>query len=198
MFGIWKRADSSKKSLRLLNGANVTSTILLCVCNRKLLGPLTSPTLIFFFMKMSTLFKILKWNNTTILRKLKVIHAKVKPYFYILSNIVKDFLIAVSKWFFNRTNAWKEAFVEKRNKDSEQHWLVVKNSLLFVWYKSRIYPKSGIYIAGDCWNTSTNCRSVAFIRNFELTSREHPPPPKKTLQFSRCTKSCAGFRLINR
>lgn len=68
------------------------------------------------------------------LRKLKVIHAKVKPYFYILSNIVKDFLIAVSKWFFNRTNAWKEAFVEKRNKDSEQHWLVVKNSLLFVWH----------------------------------------------------------------
>lgn len=135
MFGIWKRADSSKKSLRLLNGANVTSTILLCVCNRKLLGPRTSPTLIFFFfMKMSTLFKILKWNNTTILRKLKVIHAKVKPYFYILSNIVKDFLIAVSKWFFNRTNAWKEAFVEKRNKDSEQHWLVVKNSLLFVWH----------------------------------------------------------------
>lgn len=130
MFGIWKRADSSKKSLRLLNGANVTSTILLCVCNRKLLGPLTSPTLIFFIMKMSTLFKILKWNNTTILRKLKVIHAKVKPYFYILSNIVKDFLIGVSKWFFNRTNAWKEAFVEKRNKDSEQHWLVVKNSLL--------------------------------------------------------------------
>lgn len=48
-------------------------------------------------MKMSTLFKILKWNNTTILRKLKVIHAKVKPYFYILSNIVKDFLIGVSK-----------------------------------------------------------------------------------------------------
>lgn len=85
-------------------------------------------------MKMSTLFKILKWNNTTIWRKLKVIHVKVKPYFYILSNIVKYFLIAVSKWFFNRTNAWKEAFVEKRNKDSEQHWLVVKNSLLFVWH----------------------------------------------------------------
>lgn len=71
----------------------------------------------FFFMKMSTLFKIWKWNNTTIWRKLKVIHVKVKPYFSILSNIVKYFLIAVSKWFFNRTNAWKEAFVEKRNKD---------------------------------------------------------------------------------
>lgn len=142
---------------------------------------------------MSTLFKILKWNNTTILRKLKVIHAKVKPYFYILSNIVKDFLIAVSKWFFNRTNAWKEAFVEKRNKDSEQHWLVVKNSLLFVWHKSRIYPKSGIYIAGDCWNTSTNCRSVAFIRNFELTSREHPPPPKKPCNLAGARKVAQGL-----
>lgn len=110
-----------------------------------------------------------------------------------MSNIVKDFLIAVSKWFFNRTNAWKEAFVEKRNKDSEQHWLVVKNSLLFVWHLSRIYPKSGIYIAGDCWNTSTNCRSVAFIRNFELTSREHPPPKKKPCNLAGARKVAQGL-----
>lgn len=62
---------------------------------------------------MSTLFKILKWNNTTILRKFKVIHAEIKPYFYILSNIVKDFLIGVSKWFFKSHKRLKRNICRK-------------------------------------------------------------------------------------
>lgn len=70
-------------------------------------------------MKMLMFFKILKWNDIIILCKLKVIYVKVKLYFYILSNIVKYFLIVVSKWFFNCINVWKEVFVEKCNKDLE-------------------------------------------------------------------------------
>lgn len=48
-------------------------------------------------MKMLMFFKILKWNNIIILCKFKVIYVEIKLYFYILSNIVKDFLIGVSK-----------------------------------------------------------------------------------------------------
>lgn len=70
-------------------------------------------------MKMLMFFKILKWNNIIIWCKLKVIYVKVKLYFYILSNIVKYFLIVVSKCFFNCINVWKEVFVEKCNKDLE-------------------------------------------------------------------------------
>lgn len=91
MFGIWKCVDFSKKLFRFFNGVNVIFIILLCVCNRKLFGLCILLVLIFFFMKMLMFFKILKWNNIIILCKLKVIYVKVKLYFYILSNIVKDF-----------------------------------------------------------------------------------------------------------